>query len=139
MNNKVKPGYKWAVSVIFAPSDSKTFKMRKGVDEVTEAMRKKYNAFKQRMIQSIPSCKETNFCDKNMSLYKILGKPSDVFDYFYALNPIPGDDILNGARVKIERVWFSGNAKLRKNSVYGESTKETASIVEGGEDNGIHK
>ena len=128
--------YKWAVSVRFMNN-------KEGSAEET---REKYEEFKKRMIQSIPSCKDINFTDKHFIFYKILNKPSDVFDYFYALNPLPGDTILDDAAIKIERVLTTDNGAYyesnprKKHGRYPwgdkkKATNKTDPIVEGGAKN----
>lgn len=145
MNNKVKPGYKWAVYALFN-RDTRNVKDRN--TDLTD----NYYEFKKRILQSIPGVKESDFYDKNLSFYKVISKPSDVFVYFYALNPLPGDDILDGAKVKIERIWtytpgMNKPPKEKKEKgryPWGKRpdttiTNETAAIVEGGENNGTHE
>lgn len=72
----------------------------------------RYHEFKRRLIMSIDSCKERDFNDQTMSFSHTCYKPTDVFEYFYALNPMPGDDILDDAEVAIIRREISAAAKV---------------------------
>ena len=47
-----------------------------------------------------------------MAFFKVIDRPSEMFDYFYALNPMPGDTILDGATAKIERVHVASDDKV---------------------------
>lgn len=113
--------YKWEISVRFDV---------KGVDKKVAESR--YETFKRRMLRSgIKGCKLANFSDKHMAFYRICNKPVEVFEYFYALNPVAGDDILNDAEVIIRRQRVAGKrpwGKLLDRSSEG-SAKETAAIM----------
>lgn len=113
--------YKWEVYVKFDV---------KGVDKkVAEA---RYETFKSRMMRSgVKGCKLANFSNKHLTFYHICNKPVEIFEYFYALNPVAGDDILNDAEVYIRRQRVTGRrpwSKIVGRSGEG-STKETATIM----------
>lgn len=113
--------YKWEVYVKFDV---------KGADKKMAESR--YEEFKSRMMRSgIKGCKLANFSDKHMAFYHICNKPVEVFEYFYALNPVAGDDILNDAEVIIRRQRVAGRypwGKLLDRSSEG-TAKETGSIM----------
>lgn len=126
--------YKWSIYVRFAQRDN---------NDVGVGVR--YTDFKRRMLQSIPSCKESSFDDRNLAFYKVIDRPSEMFDYFYALNPMPGDTILDGATATIERVHVASDDKVvaresrkrRGRYPWGDKkpTNKTGPIVEGGAKN----
>lgn len=115
--------FKWAVYVNFNV---------KGVDR--RMAETKYEEFKRRMLRSgIKGCKLANFADKHLTFYHVCNKPVEVFEYFYVLNPVAGDDILNNADTSIRRVKVSGSGKTNLRKIFdrsGEGTaKETAAVM----------
>lgn len=113
--------FKWEVNVRFDV---------KGVDKKMAESR--YETFKGRMMRSgIKGCKLANFSDKHLTFYHICNKPVEVFEYFYALNPVAGDDILNEAEVIIRRQRVAGKrpwGKLLDRGSEG-TAKETAAVM----------
>lgn len=113
--------FKWAIYVNFNV---------KGVDR--RMAETKYEEFKRRMLRSgIKGCKLANFADKHLTFYHVCNKPVEVFEYFYVLNPVAGDDILNNVNVTIERQKVAGRYKWGKiTDRIGEgSAKETATVM----------
>lgn len=115
--------FKWAIYVNFNV---------KGVDR--RMAETKYEEFKRRMLRSgIKGCKLANFSDKHLTFYHVCNKPVEVFEYFYALNPVAGDDILNDADTSIRRVKVSGSGKTNLRKILDRSSegsaKETAAIM----------
>lgn len=75
---------KWAVQVLFHDD-------------------KNYEEFRRRVLRSVSSAKPRDFNDKQKGFYHICKKPGEVLEYFYVLNPMPGEDILQDTKVTISR------------------------------------
>lgn len=89
---------KWAIQVLFGAGKDKT-----------EDSSKRYEEFKRRVLRSVSSAKPRDFSDKQQGFYHICKKPAEVLEYFYILNPMPGEDILQDANVTIKRTNVVAN------------------------------
>lgn len=115
--------YKWTIYVNFNV---------KGVDR--KMAETKYEEFKRRMLRSgIKGCKLVNFSDKHLTFYHVCNKPVEVLEYFYALNPVAGDDILDNTDTSIRRVKVSSSGKTNLRKIFDRSSegtaKETAAVM----------
>ena len=97
----LRKSFKWVITVQWQYND-------KDKDEKHEC-EIRYKRFKEQVLRSVKGAKPKDFNDYRFQFYHITEEPKDVYDYFYACNPLPGDDILDSAEVTIKRVPIATN------------------------------